>query len=283
MVLSIIMCSRTQTIKKELSENIQKTIGCEYELIVIDNSHNDKSIFEAYRQGEQQSTGEYLCFVHDDVEFISENWGIIVSDYFKQHPKCGCLGIAGGHVLPQCVSGWSICGICSTNILQGYCENGCQEYKINKQDSLKRDPTIVAALDVVFLCFPKKIFHTIEWDTKNYAGYHFYDMDICMQINSSNFECHINWDILLKHRSPGFADKNFKKMGEIWYKKWSKYLPLVKGVELDFQIIEALNNYAKLQQYYSELQHSKQYRIGKIILAPFTLLHKIINRITKCN
>ena len=138
MVLSVIICSRSRTIKRQLSENIQKTIGCEYELIVIDNSQNDKSIFEAYRQGTEQSTGEYLCFVHDDVEFISKNWGIIVSCYFKQHPQCGCLGIAGGHVLPQCVAGWSICGICSTNILQGYWENGCQKYKLNKLNFKER-------------------------------------------------------------------------------------------------------------------------------------------------
>jgi hypothetical protein len=45
-MISIIICSRTQTISSDLFENIKDTIGCDYELVVIDNSENTYSIFD---------------------------------------------------------------------------------------------------------------------------------------------------------------------------------------------------------------------------------------------
>lgn len=50
-MLSLIICSRTPRISEELERNIAETIGCEYELVVIDNSKNKYSIFSAYNQG----------------------------------------------------------------------------------------------------------------------------------------------------------------------------------------------------------------------------------------
>ena len=66
-MISIIICCRIQTINKDLSENIKNTVGCDYELIVIDNSQNSYSIFEAYNLGIERSNGDYLCFIHDDI------------------------------------------------------------------------------------------------------------------------------------------------------------------------------------------------------------------------
>lgn len=37
-MLSLIICSRTPRISEELEKNIAETIGCEYELVVIDNT-----------------------------------------------------------------------------------------------------------------------------------------------------------------------------------------------------------------------------------------------------
>ena len=62
-MISVIICSRTSTIGTALSENIKNSIGCEYELISIDNSKNTYSIFEAYNLGIQKSKFDFLCFI----------------------------------------------------------------------------------------------------------------------------------------------------------------------------------------------------------------------------
>ena len=56
-MISCVICSRQPDISAELKENIASTIGCEYELIVIDNSKNEHSIYSAYNQGVVKSMG----------------------------------------------------------------------------------------------------------------------------------------------------------------------------------------------------------------------------------
>ena len=83
-MISIIICSRNLGIDPKLSTNITSTIGCEYELIVIDNSQNKYSIFQAYNIGIEKSTSEIICFVHEDVLFHSKDWGKkLIEIFFK--------------------------------------------------------------------------------------------------------------------------------------------------------------------------------------------------------
>ena len=56
-MISCIICSRQPDIPAELKENIASTIGCEHEIIVIDNSSNRETICSAYNQGVRKSRG----------------------------------------------------------------------------------------------------------------------------------------------------------------------------------------------------------------------------------
>jgi hypothetical protein len=58
-MISIIICSRTQTISSDYLK-ISKILLDDYELVVIDNSENTYSIFEAYNLGIEQSKGS-IC------------------------------------------------------------------------------------------------------------------------------------------------------------------------------------------------------------------------------
>ena len=64
---SIIICSRKSEVSLELKESISSTIGVDFEIVVIDNSHNKYSIFEAYNLGAKRATNPYLCFIHEDI------------------------------------------------------------------------------------------------------------------------------------------------------------------------------------------------------------------------
>ena len=66
-MLSLIICSRNSDISATLKKNIETTIGINYELIVINNSLNHYSIFEAYNQGIRKSKYQFLCFMHEDI------------------------------------------------------------------------------------------------------------------------------------------------------------------------------------------------------------------------
>ena len=50
-MISIIICSRFQSISKELKDNIENTVGVVHEIICIDNSKSQYDIFSAYNEG----------------------------------------------------------------------------------------------------------------------------------------------------------------------------------------------------------------------------------------
>ena len=108
-MISIIICSRTVKLPQSLIDNIESTIGCAYEWVVIDNSENRYSIFEAYNLGVKKSKGDYWCFVHDDVLFHSQNWGKTIEEIFNSNNKIGLLGIAGAKVKTKMPSAWWDC------------------------------------------------------------------------------------------------------------------------------------------------------------------------------
>ena len=74
-MISLVICSSTPKLSKELIQNIESTIGFEHEYVVIDNSNNQHSIFSAYNEGVHQAKGDILCFMHQDIDFQSLNWG----------------------------------------------------------------------------------------------------------------------------------------------------------------------------------------------------------------
>ena len=91
-MLSLIICSRTKDLPLILKENIESTIGTEYELVVIDNSKNQYSIFSAYNEGVRRSKGDLLCFMHDDIMYDAVGWGNNVVRHFDD-PNTGLIGV----------------------------------------------------------------------------------------------------------------------------------------------------------------------------------------------
>ena len=66
-MISIIICSRFQSISKELKDNIENTVGVVHEIICIDNSKSQYDIFSAYNEGVKRSQYPLLCFMHADI------------------------------------------------------------------------------------------------------------------------------------------------------------------------------------------------------------------------
>ena len=116
-MLSIVICSKNKLLSNEFVDNIRNTVGVEYEIIHIDNSENKFTIFSAYNLGFYKSKYQYLCFVHDDVFFHSQNWGQRVIAHL-QDPKTGILGLAGGDLVSRVPASWSGFLSQSKNIIQ---------------------------------------------------------------------------------------------------------------------------------------------------------------------
>ena len=102
-MISIIICSRKQSDFDVLATNITQTVGVPFELIRIDNSKNTYSICQAYNIGAARSLFDHLCFIHEDVKFVIENWGFVVANLLKDE-AIGLVGVAGGKYKSKQVS-----------------------------------------------------------------------------------------------------------------------------------------------------------------------------------
>jgi len=207
-MISIIICSKYPDIHQSLRDNILGSIGVECEIIVIDNSTNNYSIFSAYNEGVRRAKGDIFCFMHEDILFHTQDWGRQVVEHFK-NPNLGIIGVSGAHYYPKMPVAWWSSGIVSARVLQRYSQQTSlyfKNYAENNAASIQ-----AAVVDGLWFCASKKLMQQIRFDDKTFSGFHAYDMDICTQANNKKFEVRIVFDIYLEHFSLGNLDENWIK------------------------------------------------------------------------
>ncbi len=222
-MISIIICSRSKTLNPEFKNNIEETIGIEHEFIVIDNSENRYNIFEAYNQGVAQSSYPYLCFMHDDITYHTNNWGSKISKHFEDE-RTGAIGIAGSPYAAQMPGSWWGGGLVSQYILP--VENADDQPEIISTYRTAGNRNEVVMLDGVWLCIRKSLFGKIRFDDKSYSGFHFYDVDISLQIHQSGYKLYSIFDVLIRHYTIGRMDKSWCENAAVFNKKWLSKLPI---------------------------------------------------------
>lgn len=197
--VSIIICSRTATIDTNLSKNIEETIGCNYELIVIDNSKNKYSIFEAYNLGIEKSNSDYLCFIHDDVLFHTNGWGSIINNLFNENKKLGLVGVAGAKVKTKMPSAWWDCHENQKvmHIIQHFPNKEKEKCFFGFEDASNIE---VVAIDGVFMAMRKD--NCIYFNTKM-IGFHNYDLNISFEYKKYGYKIIVTKEILVEHFSLG--------------------------------------------------------------------------------
>lgn len=231
--LSIIICSRTKNLDPELEQNLYATAGCEFELVIIDNSHNKYSIFQAYNEGIRKSTAPYVLFIHDDVLFHTNGWGSILINLFEKNSEMVLIGVAGSRIKTRVPAAWwenadrhLVMNIVQNEMLsdssqlqrKGFKEKGLEEVKI---------------IDGVFMGF-RKIKDV--WFDEECKGFHNYDFNLCMEVLKRGFSIGVTEEILLEHFSVGRIDAAWIETAHHFNKKYKKQLP--QKVD-DFEITKA--------------------------------------------
>jgi len=236
-MLSIIICSRTQNISENLSENIKNTIGCEYELIVIDNSENKYSIFEAYNLGIVKSKGEYLCMMHDDVLLHTIAWGGIVNTIFKDDNEIGLIGVAGATIKTKSPSAWWDCPENQRvmNIIQHFPNQTTEEWNCGFG---YRSVIKVAAIDGVFMAMRRD--NQICFDSTMH-GFHNYDLNISFEYIKKGYKIVVTNEVLLEHFSLGIVNEAWFRSTYALHKKYRKLLPLGKCEKANCNKLEVIN------------------------------------------
>lgn len=245
-MISIIICNRKKVLDPKLENNIKSTIGIEYEIINIDNSDNRYNIFQAYNKGIQKSKYPYICFMHDDILYHTVNWGKNIIDYFND-PAVGMIGVAGPTYISQLPGIWW--GIenekCRTDSIR-QCNLDTDRFDLTRQHYTLYNPynekaTEVVALDGLFFCIKKEIFGDVSFD-ESYNGFHFYDIDISLQIKSKGYKLLCVYDVLIEHISVSNLSLEWVKASRVFFNKWKKLLPITTCVYTEKQVKQIEEN-----------------------------------------
>lgn len=223
-MISIIICSRTKLLNKDLELNVKNTIGVEYEIINIDNSNNSHSIFSAYNLGFQQSKYPYLCFLHEDVKFHTDNWGKLLINHLNKR-DAGIVGLAGGNIVTRIPASWSASSK-NINIIQSDNSGKKQTERLlypPDNTDIRRSAIL---LDGVLLSMNRALMNKCKFD-ETLKGFHGYDFDITLQSAISGYKNYVVYDILLEHFSRGRVTADYYRNLITIFKKWEKYLPLI--------------------------------------------------------
>ena len=278
-MISIIVCSQNKKIDPILSYNINDTIGnIDYEIVWIDNSSNQHSIFEAYNLGIEKSKGEYLCFMHEDILFHSNNWGGVIANIFKDK-SIGMIGVVGGcYISQQSISWYSSYPYTKGKIYQGRTTNGTYQKKLEDFNNPSINHNLVKTIDGLFMIIDKSLFsnHKISFDCNTYKGFHLYDLDISMQINSCGYKIYVTNEILIEHKSPGYINIQYYDNLIKFHNKWANLLPQA-SIEQNALTKEFINDLAIRP--FHEIFHLKnlidnQNKLLKSL--PYKILTKII-------
>ena len=240
-MISLIVCTRRSILDHSFQNNIEKTIGSEFEWIIIDNSKNEFNLFEAYNIGIKRSSGDVLCFIHDDIIFHTQNWGERLDSYFENNQEIGLIGIAGSLIKTKTPSAWWDCpeNLKVINILQHKAGSSFHRKTGFNDIGLLE----VEVIDGVFMAMRKNI--NVYLDEK-IGDFHFYDFNLSLEVKSKGFKIAVSQEILLEHFSSGTINEDWCLSALKIHNKYATSLPL--GVSnLDNMKIDKIENDNKLK------------------------------------
>lgn len=225
-MISIIISSANAEQLKQVTENIAATIGTPFEIIAIDNSKGQQGICAVYNQGIKRAQYDILCFMHEDIIIITENWGAILKSIFDGHTDIGLLGVAGGGYKPFSPSGWAGIGIQNTfsNIIQTF-KYADRETAIDVQNPNNARIEQVACIDGVWMATTSKVAAEFKLDENLFKGFHVYDIDYSITIGQK-YKVAVTYEILLNHLSEGNYTRDWMEDTINLHGKWKDHLPI---------------------------------------------------------
>ncbi len=171
---------------KSLSE--QQT---DYELIAIDNTENRfKSAAEALNWGGTQAVGDYLMFVHQDVNLCSDSWFDGLEALLDSLPDLGIAGVAGMRER-------------GATLKERYRNIQYQKPLGRARNAITHGPQrqqwgapilqseLVQTLDECLVIIPKSVFKVLQFDEATCSDWHLYAVDYCLSAKTRGFGVYV--------------------------------------------------------------------------------------------
>ena len=228
-MISVVVSTYQPELFEKFKENLAQTIGIDYELVAIENNA-EYSICEAYNLGVEKSTSPYICFIHEDILFKTNDWGKRLVSLMEADTSIGLIGVAGSKFKSTYpLSGWGQ-GPSLKKYKKGHIytkfKGEAEAYLNFDEKSSENEIEEVVCLDGIFLFAKKDVFETCHFDEKMLTNFHGYDVDISLQAFFQNYRVMVDRKIEVIHFSRGNYSPEFTDANKKIWKKWVSKLPV---------------------------------------------------------
>lgn len=236
-MISIIMCSIKPELNEAITKNIAATIGStSFEIVTHDNRTSNWGLAKVYNYYANEANGDILCFIHEDVRILTNNWGKIIEEFYYKNQNIGVIGFAGSTLKTKTNTGWCFASKFERqNLTQGY-KDGSKLRIINNPHNETFSRVVV--LDGLCLIVNKNVWNENKFDEKTFDKFHLYDLDFTLQIahKYNNFVC---YTIDIEHFSEGTFDNNWNFYSDKFHQKWFSKLPFALKNHTKNEILNA--------------------------------------------
>ncbi len=223
--------------------NCSENIGCEHEIIIFDNRTAGYGICQVYNICAAKAKGDYLCFVHEDVQINTPNWGEVITRKLDE-PSCGVVGFAGATIKSRIPSSWAqeLSDYNMLHIVQTNLKDGS---RVSYDNNLPEQEFIaVVGVDGVFLMMRRDVWQECNFDEQTFKHFHCYDLDISLQVAEryTNYVCN---SVELEHFSYGSFNDSWFRESITLHNKWESRLPMTVTKVSDKELMqnERINGY----------------------------------------
>jgi glycosyltransferase involved in cell wall biosynthesis len=121
--LSIITVNwRAEDFLRLLQESIERFTTCSFEVVVIDNSQENRGHGEGLVEGSKLAKGRFSMFVDVDCHFLHHGWNDLLLPLAEEYDVVGGQGVPEKPIRPACM-------VMKTEIAQSYDWRATPEYK----------------------------------------------------------------------------------------------------------------------------------------------------------
>lgn len=219
--ITIVTCSRnSKEEKQEFIENINSTCGIDYDLIFIQNSEG-KSLTSIYSEKLSNCSTDIIVFIHDDIQFLNNGWGLELFNMFQRNKEYGIIGIAGSSEFDNNAAWWNY----KDKYGQVMHKKDGQIWLSEFSPKFDYDLEEVCVVDGLFIAIEKNRI-TRNFDT-DFKGFNHYDTSFCLD-NFLDEECKIGvtTKINVLHCSVGEVKMEWIENKIRLINKFGEYLPI---------------------------------------------------------
>ena len=204
--------------QKQMEEMVESTKNQDMaiEYIMIDNTKKAfPSAAQAITYGVQKAKNNVVVFLHQDIEFLSENVLNDIFTYLTQNPNSlvGAAGVKKNF------------GILNQKKVYSNIFHEASKERVTSTPLLQ-EPMAVFTLDECLIATTKEALQKISFDTKVCDGWHLYGADLCMQAQLKSMAVMV-LPMSLWHKSAGKIDSSYFDCMKILSKKYEKNFKVI--------------------------------------------------------